>query len=293
MCRGFDDSVLDIFDVANVTVDNCTFENNSKNGSGFEPFRGNAGAIAVGYSNYSRNGSCSDTDCMANCLVDDSAYESYHVTITNSRFINNSASSDTPTDKVLIQKIFSGRGGAVALYLPTPCSIVRFLSESNFFMNNKASSAGGAIYAHLSGDYADITLHVKDCNFTENKAKDGAGIEFTYDLKKSTCMVSSSCAVDDIECSFKEVSTTDCQKCAPANSTIENCTFTANEGEFGGAFKGIQINPFGNNNLITFKNCTFINNTASVGAGAYFQSRYSVADVRMNNSIQMENWYVA
>ena len=291
--RGFNDSVLDIFNVSNVMVDNCTFENNFKNGSGTKPFRGNAGAIAVGYSNCSRDGNCSDINRNANCLVDNSTYESYSIIIRNSMFINNSARSDTPTDKVLIQKIFSGRGGAVALYLPTPYSKVRFLSESNFFMNNEASSAGGGIYAHLSGDYADVTLHVKDCNFIENKAKDGAGIEFTYDLRRSTCMASGSCEIDDIKCSFQEASTVDCENYFPANSIIENCSFTANDGDFGGAFKGIQINPFGNNNLIRFKNCTFINNTASVGAGAYFQSRYSVADVRMNNSIQMENWYVS
>ena len=259
-------------------MDNCTFKNNFNNGSGNDPFRGNAGAIAVGYSNYSKNDS-----------KDDNSINAYSITIKNSTFINNAANTANSTDEVLIQKIFSGRGGAIALYIPTPNSTVKFTSESNCFVNNRASSAGGAIYAHLSGDFANVMLHVKDCNFTGNVAQDGAGLEFTYDLKNSACMISS-CDIDNAECS--DASTKDCPYYVPANSTIENCRFVENKGIFGGAFKGIQINPFGNNNLINFKNCTFINNTASVGAGAYFQSRYSVADVRMSNSIQMENWYV-
>lgn len=252
--------------MTNVTVDNCTFENNYNFGSGTAPFRGNAGAIAVGYPD------------EINPFLD------ANIIINNSMFINNNATTNKGTDDVLIKKIFSGRGGAIALYLPTPNSTVRFTSESNCFTGNIASSAGGGIYAHLSGDFADVTLHVKDSNFTRNEAQDGAGLEFTYDLDKSACVIPS-CDMDDIECS------PNCQKYVPANSTIENCHFIENDGDFGGAFKGIQINPFGNNNFITFKNCTFINNTASVGAGAYFQSRYSVADVRMSDSIKMENWY--
>ena len=270
---------MDIFDVSNVLVDNCTFENNSNNGSGSAPFRGNAGAIAVGYYNYSSDDNSTDADSIAN----------YTIIIKNSMFINNTGNTNRPTDEVLIQKVFAGRGGAIALYIPTPNSIVKFTSESNCFMNNRASSAGGAIYAHLSGDLANVTLHVKDCDFTGNMAPDGAGVEFTYNLNMSACVISS-CDRNNADCS--DASTTDCPPNVPANSIIENCRFIENNGSFGGAFKGIQINPFGNNNLIKFRNCVFINNTASVGAGAYFQSRYSVADVRMSDSIQMENWYV-
>ena len=272
LCRGFTDTVLDIFDVSNVLVDNCTFVNNSNDGGGNASFRGNAGAIAIGYSNDSTYADAMD--------------DVYTIVIRNSTFINNTAKTSRPTDEVLIQKIFSGRGGAVALYLPTPNSNVTFTSESNCFMNNRASSAGGAIYAHLSGDFANVMLHVKDCNFTGNVAQDGAGVEFTYDLNKSTC---TTCDINDPEC--LDASTTGCPD-QPANSIIEDCRFIDNNGSFGGAFKGIQINPFGNNNLIKFKNCEFTKNYASVGAAAYFQSRYSVADVRMSNSIQMENWYV-
>ena len=265
-------------------MDNCTFENNSNNGRGNATFRGNAGAIAIGYSDDSKGDSKDDNSTDADSV------DAYTIIIKNSTFINNTANTNRSTDEVLIQKLFAGRGGAIALYLPTPNSIVRFTSESNCFMNNRVTAAGGAIYAHLSGDFADVTLHVKDCNFTGNDAPDGAGIEFTYDLNKSACIISS-CDIDNnTECS--SAPTTDCPRHVPATSIIENCNFVGNNGSFGGAFKGIQINPFGNNNIINFKNCTFINNTASVGAAAYFQSRYSVADVRMNDSIHMENWYV-
>lgn len=272
MYRGFTDAVLDIFNVSNVLVDTCVFENNSNNGSGNDPFRGNAGAIAIGYSNMT-------------------SVSEYNIIIKNSMFIDNTALTNRTTDEVLIQKIFSGRGGAVALYLPTPNSTAVFTSESNCFVNNRAASAGGAIYAHLSGDYNNVTLYVKNSNFTGNIASDGAGVEFTYDLDKSACVISS-CDADNNDCSITDLTATDCQEHVPAKSVIENCYFERNDGQFGGAFKGIQINPFGNNNFITFRNCTFIENCASVGAAAYFQSRYSVADVRMNNSIVMENWYV-
>ena len=277
MCRGFTDSVLDIFNVLNVTVDHCTFVNNHNNGNRDEPFRGNAGAIAVGYS------SCSNCSSL---LLNSST--SANIIIKNSMFISNSAWTNRSTDQVLIQKVFAGRGGAIALYLPTPESIVRFTSELNCFENNSASSAGGAIYAHLSGDLANVTLDIKECNFTGNKAPDGAGVEFTYNLDRSACVITS-CEIDNDDCTSSSV----CNRHIPANSIIEDCHFVRNVGEFGGAFKGIQINPFGNNNMIKFKNCTFINNSASVGAGAYFQSRYSVADVRMSSAIQMENWYVS
>lgn len=279
MCRGFNDSVLDIFNVLNVTVDNCTFMDNHNNGSGEEPFRGNAGAIAVGYPN------CSNCSSGLDSLLDNTT--SANIIIINSMFFNNSAHTDRSTDQVLIQKMFAGRGGTIALYLPTPESVVRFTSESNCFENNSASSAGGAIYAHLSGDYANVTLHVKKCNFTGNKAPDGAGVEFTYNLDKSACVIAS-CEIDNENCTSSSV----CDPYIPAKSIIEDCNFERNAGFFGGAFKGIQINPFGNNNMIKFKSCKFINNAASVGAGAYFQSRYSVADVRMSNAIQMEDWYV-
>ena len=278
LCSGFTDTVLDIFNVLNVTVDNCTFVNNRNNGSGDVPFRGNAGAIAVGYSN------CSNCSSGAESLLD--ANTSANIIIKNSTFINNSAWSNRSTDQVLIQKQFAGRGGAIALYLSSPNSTVIFTSEFCRFENNSASSAGGAIYAHLSGDYADVTLNVKDCNLTGNNAPDGAGLEFTYDLGKSACKINS-CEIDDDECT----ASSDCGWYVPAKSNIEHCKFDRNCGIFGGAFKGIQVNPFGNNNVIKFKNCTFINNNASVGAGAYFQSRYSVADVRMSNAIQMEDWY--
>lgn len=271
LCSYFTDTVLDIFNVTNVTVDTCTFKNNSNNGSGDATFRGNAGAIAIGYSNNSK-------------LTNES-----NIVIKNSKFMDNVAVHSRPTDEVLINKIFSGRGGAIALYVPSPNSTVKFTSESNCFHNNNASSAGGAIYAHLSGSYADVTLHVKNCNFTRNKAQDGAGVEFTYDLAKSACVIPS-CDADDYNSCPRTNS--ECPYYVPAKSIIEDCHFERNHGDFGGAFKGIQINPFGNNNLITFKNCTFVNNMASVGAGAYFQSRYSVADVRMNDSIKIINWYV-
>jgi len=273
---GFTDTVLDIFNVTNITVDTCVFKNNFNNGSGNASFRGNAGAIAIGYSNES------------------SLTNEVNITIRNSTFINNTAITDKSTDEVLMQKVFAGRGGAIALYIPSPNSTVWFMSECNHFIDNCAEAAGGGIYAHLSGNYADVTLHVRNCCFIGNKAQDGAGIEFTYDLNNSSCVIPNDnfigqCAVDGTDCLS---SVPECPRYIPAKSIIEYCHFEENRGGFGGAFKGIQINPFGNNNLITFKNCTFMNNIANVGAGAYFQSRYSVADVKMNNSIQMENWYV-
>lgn len=282
LCRNFTDTVLDIFNVGNVLVDNCTFENNFNNGSGSTPFRGNAGAIAIGFSNVS------DAD------IDITEYT--NIAITNSMFINNTANTSRTTDDVLMGKIFSGRGGAIALYITSPDNVnvsVQFTSKFNHFISNNATSAGGAIYAHLSGNYTNVTLHVEDCNFTGNDAPDGAGIEFTYDLGKSACVISS-CDIDNvIDCSPTMSPTLSCPSYVPAKSIVKNCYFERNHGGFGGAFKGIQINPFGNNNFITFEDCTFVNNIADVGAAAYFQSRYSVADVRMNNSIRMENWYVA
>ena len=281
-----------MYNVQNLTVENCTFMDNVNNVTVDEtiiipPFRGNAGAIAVGFP---PNGTLEHNTSSIN--------------ITGSRFVNNSAFSDISTDTVLINKTFAGRGGAIALYLPTPNLTVNFLTEYSHYEKNNASSAGGGIYAHLSGDFANVTLHVKNCHFIENYAPDGAGVEFTYDLSKSACAVVGNsvgeCSADEEEdsngmcgaCSSAATPLEGNSVCIPATSIIENCSFEGNVGNFGGAFKGIQINPFGNNNKITFKNCNFTNNTAQVGAGAYFQSRYSVADVKMEDAIKIENWYV-
>lgn len=289
--RYFSATVLDVYNVQNLMVDSCSFTDNINNflvnESTITPFRGNAGAIAVGYPN--------DTQLVP--------YNTSSIIVTRSQFVNNSALSDISTDAVLINKTFAARGGAIALYLPTPNLTVYFMSEDSHYEKNNASSAGGGIYAHLSGDYSNVTLHLNNCKFIENYADDGAGVEFTYDLSKSACSVVGSsvgeCSADEEDsdgtcttCSSAATPVVGENFCIPATSIIENCYFERNEGNFGGAFKGIQINPFGNNNFITFKNCTFLENTAQVGAGAYFQSRYSVADVKMADAIKIEDWYV-
>jgi len=287
--RYFTATVLDVYNVQNLMVNNCTFMDNVNNVTVDEtpiipPFRGNAGAIAVGF--------------PSNTTLE---YNTSSIIVTSSVFVNNSAFSDISTDTVLINKTFAGRGGAIALYLPTPNHTVIFLTENSYYERNNASSAGGGIYAHLSGDYANVTLLVKNCHFIGNDAPDGAGVEFTYDLSKSACAVVGNsvgeCFADEEDfdgtCSTCSSAATPLEGdsiCIPATSIIEDCYFERNKGNFGGAFKGIQINPFGNNNLITFRNCTFVNNTAQVGAGAYFQSRYSVADVKMGDAIKIENW---
>ena len=280
-----------MYNVQNLMVDGCTFCDNVNNITVNEttiitPFRGNAGAIAVGF--------------HPNNTLE---YNSSSIIVTGSTFINNSAFSDISTDAVLINKTFAGRGGAIALYLPTHNLTVNFMSENSYYERNNATSAGGGIYAHLSGDYANVTLHLKNCRFIENYAPDGAGVEFTYDLSKSACAVVGNsvgdCSADEEDsdgtcgaCSSAATPLEGDIICIPTTSIIEDCHFEQNDGNFGGAFKGIQINPFGNNNRITFRNCTFVNNTAQVGAGAYFQSRYSVADVKMEDAIKIENWYV-
>ena len=162
----------------------------------------------------------------------------------------------------------------MACYFAAAGLKINFVVERCVFEGNRAQDSGGGIYINLSGvngAYANMTF--RESNFTGNFAiSDGGAIEVTFDTTESVH--------------------------SPNFLLVQDCYFTRNRGNYGGALKPIQISSQGNLNRIRVERSTFQENRAQVGAVMHLESFFAglgtAVHVDQNpDRIVIEDWYVS
>ena len=161
---GFSEAVLDIHNSVHVVISNSSFSNNVGTGNVFLPFRGNTGAVAVGY--FEMKSVTNPTILIENCL-----------------FTKNQAkaTSSYTTSDILSGGVFTGRGGALGILINASSLNVTGLIKNCEFTNNVALTFGGSIYVAFDGEGTQHVISINSCNFTNNTGGLGAGgIKLSY-----------------------------------------------------------------------------------------------------------------
>ena len=155
--RNFIQGALDIYNCLSVNVTSCVFEYNGPAAVVKpETFRGHSGGLSLAYSSLEVSPEFSVTDCS---------------------FTNNTANPSLgiqrTTSQVFQQRLFTGRGGGLAVLIhgvtPVDGSIKKCV-----FIDNMAHSFGGGLYTIQSG-LSNHTIRVSDSLFIGNYARSGAG----------------------------------------------------------------------------------------------------------------------
>lgn len=222
-----------------LTVNNCTFTNNTANGSYPD---GYAGAIFNDIGTLTVTGSTFDNNTASS---GGAIYNRGTLIVNNSTFSDNNQSAIFSEDSLTVNNsIFSGNTGSAGAILAS-----NILTVTNCtFTNNKARYNGGAICAD--------TLTVIGSTFSVNNASFEGGAIFT--------MSPSSTIVDSI---FLANAAGQGGAIANLNNlAVENCIFSGNNASQGGAIY--------NSNWVTLsvKNSTFINNMATDWGGAVYNA---------------------
>ena len=232
----FREAVLDIFNCAHVTIANSNFSDNSGTGNIFLPFRGNTGAVSIGYN----NNESSILAINSNILVQNCSF-------TNNRAYASTESYVTSND-IIARGIFTGRGGALGLLINESFHNVNALIINCQFINNFAVSFGGGIYLALHGMDTQHNVTVDDCEFINNIGILGAGA------------ISNTNGVHNL----------------PLTVVFKNSHFIRNQGETGGAILIFPGSAFeSKDNSISMNNNTFKENEATDFGGAISSASYA------------------
>ena len=144
-------------------------------------YRGNSGAVAIGYNNVGSN-------------------TSQLIQVYKSTFFNNSANANASfqtSSNTFTDRVHTGRGGALAVYQNSSRNLSIIISKCNF-TKNYARSYGGGLYLNAFTNYllverTTINLNTAElggggiafwrpvvilvkCNITHNRAFAGGGI---------------------------------------------------------------------------------------------------------------------
>jgi len=196
--RTFSEAVIDIFNSADVVLESCVFFNNTGTGLSRTSYRGNAGAVAIGF----------------NYLDLYPQQEGPQVLISFCNFTKNSATGKSffrSTDQVFTSQIFSGRGGGLGIYInDTRYNFTSRIYDSVFVDNYARSYGGGLFMVNFGGDGTTQNMFlVRRCVFEGNQGDVGAGgLLMTFNSK----------GLDG----------------APHTNIISDCSFSENSGRFGG-----------------------------------------------------------
>ena len=244
---------LNIFNSPNVTVKNCTFRNNTST-SYFtrKPFQGNSGGLSLGYN------------------MELAPLSSVNVLVTDCVFINNSADSPPhlffSTTDLAQKKIFSGRGGGMAIPVKEVACPLNVVINNSLFMNNYAGNYGGGFYCLISGTVGNQTWMFGNNSFIGNEAVLGSGA-FFFGNSDSMALFST------------------------FHSTMYSCTFKHNRAQTGGCSHIIPSYPGFSGNFITIKECLYFNNTSIEVGGAIDMTTYDPYENRQHyNPVHFINW---
>ena len=263
--RYFDEAALEIYNCENVLITHSLFCSNRGTGSSQVPFRGNTGAVSIGYYNL-----VSDNDIV--------------VDVINTTFINNSALANTTfrsTSHAFFNGILTGRAGGLGVFVHEDFSSVIVRVIDCVFQENYARSYGGGLYFVYSGNRTVqkaigtlpvIKGHVSNCSFVRNIAGLGGG-GFIVSIQTRG-------PID-----------------APHLLHFEDCLFDSNVGNYGGAFYYYVIFHGGRGNSLSLKNTVFRRNRGNASYSE-FGSAFAASIYEQFNSKEgfpihmMESWLV-
>ena len=216
--RYFAEAVFDIHNSIHVTVFNCSFLHNRGTGVIQEPFRGNTGALSITYNNMSLSAS------------------NPNITVTSCNFTNNSAldTVNRSSDQVFSSYIFTGRGGAMAVFVHENHSNITTYVRGCIFGHNVARSYAGSVYVLFTGRGSHLGV-VDSCHFMNNSAQVGGGGIVFLGTKGTLNAPHTFCAI--------------------------NCTFVGNKALFGaGLYYSINLNG-GDTNIAHLESNNFTYNS--------------------------------
>lgn len=235
----FREAVFDIYNSAHVTIINSNFTNNSGTGEVLLPFRGNTGAVAIGYNKDKSTSITNQTILVQNCLFTDNR-------------ANVSTKSFLTSSNIVAQGVFTGRGGGLGLLINESFHNVTAVIADCHFINNFASSFGGGFYVVFNGTGTQHTVAIENCQFINNTGILGAGGNNIAYLTNGELNI-------------------------PITAIIRNSYFFGNQGETGGATYIFPASTFGGDGNVAFiENCTYENNEASNFGGAIAAATYSL-----------------
>lgn len=244
---------LDIYNSPIICIQNSSFINSTSQGYKNESFSGNAGGIAIGYSQpYRLQGYTYTSDItIRGCNFDDNAARAsgmYRFTVL----------------EVLSRRVYNQRGGGLAFYFGTADYSSVITIEDCQFNDNDAEDSGGGIYMFLGGQNSIHNVSISSTSFARNTAQDGGGLEITHSNADSITN--------------------------PNSILVTDCTFDGNSGKFGGGYKNIQLDDQSNANHVLVRGTVFRNNKADVGAGVYLQAVVTVVKATLERRVIVEDW---
>ena len=152
--------MFDIFNCANVSITDSNFVNNSGTGISRHSFRGNTGAVAIGYNNIPSHFTLI-TARVAKC------------NFTNNRAT--AANNFRTTTAAFGMSIFSGRGGALGVFISESSHDISVTVVDCHFENNFARSFGAALYIVTFGEGTQNHYNLSGVEFVNNFATLGGG----------------------------------------------------------------------------------------------------------------------
>ena len=249
----FSEGVFDIFNSNNITIVNSSFIDNYGTGTVLIPFRGNTGAVAVGYDN-DKPSHVVNPSIMVECCL----------------FINNSANATAESIRSATSLVsdneITGRGGGFGLFMKEFVQNITAIIKDCKFISNFAVSFGGGVYVAFNGH---INQHVEfgSCQFQSNTAGMGAG---------GACIVFLSTGVREL----------------PMSCTFYDCNFIQNSAGNGGAIYIFpEYTTGGDGNVVFIENCTFEENEALSNGGAVATTSYALfRQIGLLPVYQIVNW---
>ena len=249
------EGAVNIFNCPNIKIVNCTFEHNNSTGEfSRNRFQGSSAGLSIGF----YDGRASPSSDNITILVE------------SCKFINNNSTAlgnDVHTATTLLRtNIVTGRGGGMSITLNTKLAVYSTVTN-NYYGSNWASVYAGGLYFLIRNVIQNQTYLFKNNYYLRNQAGTTAG-GMMYGLV-GLVQLRSAIFVNVTGDYYQENS-------APLVGAVRFQRPTGNQG-----------------NLLTYNNCTFVNNTARESGAAIGISKSQFFNFDQQSvPISIVNWYV-
>jgi len=158
---------VSIYNSQNVKITNCSFFNNTSNGSYVKrPFQAASGGLSISYIN--------------------GTYSSVNISVSGCNFTKNSATlPDTIQRDIQRLSFQSGRGGGVAIFINSFTPVNCVVSNS-VFVNNKADDFGGGLICNIITVFSHQIYKYGNLLFVNNSAKISGAFLHGYLFSRSS-----------------------------------------------------------------------------------------------------------
>ena len=164
--RYFTEAVLDIYNCQSTSLTNSSFLDNTGSGISNSSYRGNTGAVAIGFNNVPAD------------------ISSPKVRVSGCNFTNNSATENSvfrTSSETFSSQIFSGRGGALGVFINESLHNISVVISDCRFEHNYARSFGGGIFLIFDGFNTQHMINVDRTWVLSNIAVvGGGGVQLSY-----------------------------------------------------------------------------------------------------------------